>query len=554
MLVQGTASNDTHPDPDVLAGTVRPASARFMGTPRTGPFWDRWLSAYYADRVLVTVKVHRVLTWLDLACAGRRSVAGSPGPPREPGPQAPPRGGVAPRVDAATRLRRLPQGLRTCIVASGHGRTAESDPRQSAVGVLRSPAALARLHSPGSVFAELFDDDVAVQRELKTLDLDDPQALAAQRERFALWAGPERARELVARFVREVPARGAALGEGSCEVSASLGRTLGLSHGAIAALDEVYERYDGRGFPTGRGGKELTLAGRILHLAEQAVLAHYDGGAEAAVAQVARLARAQLDPDLCAAFAANSDVILGPLDGPDMLAAALSCEPHPTASATNDELERACPAFATFADLKGRYLLGHSAHVANLVDRAGTLLGYGDAARARLRTAALMIDIGRVGISSAIWDRAGPLGPAEWERVRLHPYWTERILKRSPILEPLSALAAAHHERLDGSGYHRAASGSELSHGARLLAAADAFAAMTEARAYRAAITVPAAAQALNDEVLTGRLDATAASALIEAAGLPRQRGARPNDLTEREIDVLRSWRADVATGRSLTN
>ena len=121
-LVQGTASYDTHPDPDVLAGTVRPASARFMGAPRTGPFWDRWLSAYYADRVLVTVNVHRVLTWPDLACAGRRSVAGSPAPPREPGPQAPPRGGIAPRVDAARaagRLRRLPHALAAYAGADG---------------------------------------------------------------------------------------------------------------------------------------------------------------------------------------------------------------------------------------------------------------------------------------------------------------------------------------------------------------------------------------------------------------------------------------------------
>lgn len=140
------------------------------------------------------------------------------------------------------------------------------------------------------------------------------------------------------------------------------------------------------------------MAGRILHLAEQAVIAHYDGGREAAVERVARLAGAQLDPDLCSAFATNRDVILGPLDGPDMLATALSCEPRPTASVTDDELERVCSAFSTFADLKGRYLLGHSAHVADLVDRAGSLLKYGDDARARLRTAALMIDIGRVGI------------------------------------------------------------------------------------------------------------------------------------------------------------
>lgn len=141
------------------------------------------------------------------------------------------------------------KGLRTCVVASGLAEElglARSD-QQSAyfAALLRSLGCTAQ----ASVFAELFDNAVAVQRELKTLDLEDPQALAAQRERFAVWAGPERARELVERFVKEVPARGAALGQGSCEVSASLGRTLGLSPGAIATLDEVYERYDGRVFP-----------------------------------------------------------------------------------------------------------------------------------------------------------------------------------------------------------------------------------------------------------------------------------------------------------------
>jgi hypothetical protein len=82
VLVQATATYDTHPDPGVLAETVRPASTRFMGEPRTGLFWDRWLGAYYADRVLVTVKVHRVLAWPDLACRGDRSVGGHPAPSR----------------------------------------------------------------------------------------------------------------------------------------------------------------------------------------------------------------------------------------------------------------------------------------------------------------------------------------------------------------------------------------------------------------------------------------------------------------------------------------
>jgi hypothetical protein len=114
VLVQGTATYDTHPDPEILTQTVRPASTRFMGQPRTGWFWDRWLSAYYADRVLVTVDVHRVMTWPDLACTGERSVVGDPAPTAEPEPQAPPKGGIGPRVDAAraaTRLRRLPHVL-----------------------------------------------------------------------------------------------------------------------------------------------------------------------------------------------------------------------------------------------------------------------------------------------------------------------------------------------------------------------------------------------------------------------------------------------------------
>ena len=117
---------------------------------------------------------------------------------------------------------------------------------------------------------------------------------------------------------------------------------------------------------------------------------------------------------------------------------------------------------------------------------------------------------------------------------------TERILRRCPALERLVPLAAAHHERLDGSGYHRAARGIELSGGGRLLAAADVFAAMTEARPYREARSRSDAAHALQEEVLAGRLDAEVVGAVVEAAGLPRRRTAWPNDLTDREVEVLR--------------
>jgi pyridoxamine 5'-phosphate oxidase-like protein len=124
VLVQGTASYDPHPDPAVLAGTVRPASTRFMGPPKTGFFWDRWLSAYYADRVLVTVKVKRVVSWPDLACNAEATVVpAEPSRGGDPEPQSPPKGGTEPRIDtarAARRLRRLPHILVGYVGADGY--------------------------------------------------------------------------------------------------------------------------------------------------------------------------------------------------------------------------------------------------------------------------------------------------------------------------------------------------------------------------------------------------------------------------------------------------
>jgi DNA-binding CsgD family transcriptional regulator len=157
-----------------------------------------------------------------------------------------------------------------------------------------------------------------------------------------------------------------------------------------------------------------------------------------------------------------------------------------------------------------------------------------------VRQAALVQDLGRTAVASSVWDRAGPLGSAEWERVRLHPYWTQRILERAPALAGLAEVAAAHHERLDGSGYHRGARAGDLPAAARVLAAADAFAAMVQPRPHRPALPHAAAARELMDDARAGRLDPDAAAAVVEAAGLPRPPRPWPCDLTDREVDVLR--------------
>ena len=428
------------------------------------------------------------------------------------------------------------KGLRTAVVASRLAVAAGVAPadRRAAyyAALLRSLGCTAT--SPE--FSALFDDDVAVQRELKTIDFSDPAALA----RFGEWAGATRAAELRARFAEVLPKAGPALGRQGCEVSASLGSELGLPPGTVEALAEVYERFDGLGFPDGRAGEALTLAARIVHVAEQAVMADFAGGLGAAIGEVRRRAGTQLDPELCEVFARDADAVTSGLDDDEVPALALAAEPAPGARVGAAGLERICHAFATFTDLKGMFLLGHSQHVAQLADAGAALLGLPPEDRAQLHLAALLHDIGRVGVPSAIWDRPGPLGAADWERVRLHPYWTGRILRRCAALEGVEALAGAHHERLDGSGYPRGSRARESPVAERLLAAADTFAALTEDRPHRPARPAAQAALELEREVDAGRLDGACVSALLEAAGLPRVRSAWPCELTDREVDVLR--------------
>ncbi len=159
-----------------------------------------------------------------------------------------------------------------------------------------------------------------------------------------------------------------------------------------------------------------------------------------------------------------------------------------------------------------------------------------------LRRAALLHHLGRVSVANGIWDKPGRLNAGEWERVRLYPYHSERIAARSAVLRPLAPLAGSVQERLDGSGYHRGLPAAVLSTEARLLAAADAYQAMTEERPHRPVLPPQAAAQELQAEVQAGRLDHEAVNAVLESAGHGRStRGPTwPAGLTEREVDVLR--------------
>jgi len=203
---------------------------------------------------------------------------------------------------------------------------------------------------------------------------------------------------------------------------------------------------------------------------------------------------------------------------------------------------------ADFVGLAAPYLRTHSTGVAALAAAAARRcrLPAGDVTA--VRHAGLVHDLGRVAVPAPVWQRPGALTPDDWERVRLHPYQTERVLTRSPYLAGLARIASCHHERLDGSGYHRGTGAAGLPRVARILAAADAYHAMREPRPHREPLPPDHAARVLREEAAAGRLDAQAVAAVLACQGQPARRpDARGRRLTEREIEVLRL----LATGHA---
>ena len=325
----------------------------------------------------------------------------------------------------------------------------------------------------------------------------------------------------------------------ACEVATMLGAALGLPASAAALPEYMFERWDGHG-PLGRArGDEIPLAMRIVHVSEDAAFQRVVGGDEHAARVVRERAGHAFDPAVAACLADHAGEILTLDAQGSAWDEAIACEPRPWLLLEGDALDRGLAAMGNFADLLTPYLAGHSTGVAELAEAAARRCGLEEDRVLTVRRAALVHDVGRVAVSAGIWHKPGPLTADELEQVRLHPYHSGRVLAPSAFLARLAPAACAHHERLDGSGYHRAATGQDLALPARLLAAADAYRAMTEPRPHRPAIEPETAARMLGDEASAGRLDATAVTAVVEAAGQPAPRIERPAGLTEREAEVV---------------
>jgi HD-GYP domain-containing protein (c-di-GMP phosphodiesterase class II) len=327
----------------------------------------------------------------------------------------------------------------------------------------------------------------------------------------------------------------------NCEIAATVAGRLELPAAVGAGLLDMFERWDGKGSPTGRRGEEIARPARFAQLAHQASVFARVGGAEAAVAMARRRAGTALDPVLAGSFAEDGAAILDGLAEADPFEAVVEAEPPPGVRVPAGRLAEVATVFAEVVDLKTPLLMGHSTGVAELAAGAASELGLEAGEIEHLRIAGLLHDLGRAAVPNGVWEKPGSLTHAEWEQVRLHAYHTERILLRAPALAPLATVAGMHHERLDGSGYHRQLAGAALPVQSRVLAAADAFRAMTEPRPHRDRLDPDQAASRLLEDARAGRLDGGAVDAVIAAAGA-RRRAGRPRqagDLTEREVDVL---------------
>ncbi len=434
--------------------------------------------------------------------------------------------------------------MRSCLIATELARQLELDEAEVAdtfyTALLMHLGCSALSHETAAAFG---DDRVLMSAVAKT-NVADPADIAATLLPELTRAMSPGERSRVERYaVEEGREFGRRFDTGSCEVASATAKRVGLGPGVQRALHEAVEWWNGDGPPRGLQEEEIALPARIARAAADAARFDHLGGTAAAVEALRRRSGVILDPAVVESFAACADRLLARTRAGDPRQLILDHEPEPVVEIEASKLLRVAAAFGDLADLKTPWTHGHSGGVARLARAAAANLRLDKQTAFRLEVSALLQDLGRLAVSNTVWEKPGRLTAAEWEQVRMHPYHSERILATSSALEPMARAAGMHHERLDGSGYHRGCRARELPPAARVLAAADAFHAMTEDRPHRSALSAEEAADELKREVRAARLDRDAADAVLEAAGGRRARkrdNLRPGGLSEREVEVAR--------------
>jgi HD-GYP domain-containing protein (c-di-GMP phosphodiesterase class II) len=279
-----------------------------------------------------------------------------------------------------------------------------------------------------------------------------------------------------------------------CERGAGIVRQLGFSEAVAAGVWSLDEHWNGKGRPSRQQGEAIPLNARIALLAQVADVFHAVGGPLAARAEVRRRAGTWFDPAVVDAFltVSGDDTFWAGLSADGLAARVAAIEPVAHIITINDDrLDVIAEAFADIVDAKSSFTSGHSRRVTDYSDTVAATLGLSATHRRWLRRAALLHDIGKLGVSTSILDKPGRLDAAEWIEMRRHAALTEDILSRMSAFRDMAPIAGAHHERLDGKGYPKGLSGEAITLETRIITTGDIFDALTARRPYRDPMPVP---------------------------------------------------------------
>ncbi len=363
-------------------------------------------------------------------------------------------------------------------------------------------------------------DDLSFKQDFKLIDGSLSQALRFVLSHTGLKAGlAERFRAIVNIFQNggEIARE---LIETRCHRGADIARKMRFSDLVAEGIKNLDEHWDGSGKPLGLSGTVIPIYSRIALLAQVVDVFHIANGPEAALREARNRSGLWFDPDLVAAF---ERVAARPGfwdTGTDLGHECAISHAPAQASLPIDEdyLDDIAAAFAQVVDSKSPYTSGHSERVTLFTDMIAEELEFSAEQRRWLKRAALLHDIGKLGVSNAILDKAGKLDDAEWEIMRMHSAHSEAILSRIGAFRSLAPIAGAHHERLDGKGYPRGLAGDQISLETRMITTADIFDALTADRPYRAAMPVTKALGIMSGMVGT-QIDANCFAALQRALG-----------------------------------
>jgi len=441
----------------------------------------------------------------------------------------------------------LESQLRSCLLASWMSEAAGLDEELRAtvywVALLRFIGCTGHAHEVST----LFGDEIAIRGQTLVHDSGNPAEVMRDIVAFATAGRDGEERDEIVRRIQETIREWAFNNFSSgCEVADVLVERLRFGPDVRSALACTFECWNGKGHPNHVAGEAIPLPMRIVHLSQHMEALGRRASPERALEAASERRGETYDPAVVDIFLAHGSDWFDRLAETEPWDAVLALEPEPHRLLAGAELDDALEVVADFIDLKSPYWGGHSRRCAKLAKDAAGVLGLADEEVTTLRRAALVHDFGTTVVPNSIWDKPGSLTRSEFDRVELHPMLTEQMLRRSPALAVLNPVACAHHEKCDGSGYHKRVSSADEELGACVLAAAEVYVGLTAERADRPPFSSEDAAAELRRLESDGILEPRASRAVQVAAGHGEpnvrtgKRQQHPGGLTRREVEVLR--------------